>query len=68
MAHKLALASPFIEADAIEATEFPELARRYRVYGVPKVVINERHSFEGALPERHYVAEIRKALIGLVSG
>ncbi len=68
MAHKLAMESPHIVGDMVEATEFPELARKYKVYGVPKVVINETHGFEGALPERQYVAEIRKALIGLVSG
>jgi hypothetical protein len=37
-------------ADVVEVTEFPELAQRYQIYGVPKVVINDRVAFEGALP------------------
>jgi len=66
-AHQLALESNMVTADAIEAMEFPELAREYEVYAVPKIVINDKNHFEGALPEKQYVAEIRKALIGLAS-
>ena len=33
-------------AVAIEATEFPELSRSYRVMAVPKIVINDRVEFE----------------------
>ena len=38
----------------IEASEFPHLANRYGVYAVPKVVMNERVNFEGALPEKAF--------------
>ncbi|MDR7472261.1 MAG: thioredoxin family protein [Armatimonadota bacterium] len=58
LAHAMAQESPRVRADVIEANEFPALAERYGVYGVPKVVINEEWSFEGALPEEaflHYV-------------
>ncbi len=35
----------------IEASEFMDLAKKYAVMGVPKIVINDKYSFEGAQPE-----------------
>ena len=35
----------------IEVAEFPDVAQRYQVYGVPKTIINEQVSIEGAVPE-----------------
>lgn len=58
LAHKLALASELITADCVEATEFPHLAARYQVYGVPRTVINEVIQIEGAVPEAALVAEL----------
>lgn len=46
----------------VEAIEFPQLAAKYEVMGVPKVVINEDIQFEGALPEEHFVAHLMSAL------
>ena len=40
LAYKLAAASSQIVATAIEVTEFPDLAARYQVSGVPKTVVN----------------------------
>lgn len=51
IAHKLAIESDMIRADVIDATEFPHLAQRYSVMGVPKVVINEKVEFVGAFNE-----------------
>jgi glutaredoxin-like protein len=51
IAHKLAIESPMIRADVIDATEFPQLAQKYAVIGVPKVVINEKVEFVGAFNE-----------------
>jgi predicted DsbA family dithiol-disulfide isomerase len=51
LAHQLAVESPHVTADVIEVSEFPELLERYHVRGVPKTIINERVTFEGALPE-----------------
>ena len=51
-----------IRAESIEATEFPELAGRFRVYAVPKTVINETASIEGSLPEEFFLNEILKFL------
>ena len=61
MAHKLALESEYITSDMIESAEFPHLVSKYGVMGVPKVVINEKFGFEGALPEASFVDEVMKA-------
>ncbi len=60
----MAVASDHVRAVAIEATEFPELSRAYRVMAVPKVVINDRVQFEGALPEREFLDAVLKAAAG----
>jgi predicted DsbA family dithiol-disulfide isomerase len=51
----MAYANPHITAAAIEATEFMELTRRYRVTGVPKTIVNETIEIMGALPEELFV-------------
>ena len=53
----MAFASPNITAYAVEATEFPDLARRYQVTGVPKTVVNETVEILGALPEEAFVEQ-----------
>lgn len=50
-AHKFAILNELITADMIEVTEFPEVAARYEVVGVPKIVANETSHIVGALPE-----------------
>jgi len=62
LAHQLAIASPLIRADMVEAMEFPHLAVKYQVMGVPRTVINETVHIEGAAPESHVVAKLREAL------
>ncbi len=63
LAHRMALASPMVTADAVEATEFPELSGKYRVSGVPHTVINEgAGNMIGAAPEDMLVGEIKKVL------
>jgi RecA/RadA recombinase len=41
--------------------EFPALADRYGVVGVPKVVINEVYGFEGARPEEVFLQNVLEA-------
>lgn len=65
LAHQLAMENPNIVADMVEATEFPDLAERYRVFAVPKIVINDTVSFEGALPEHLFALYVLKAVDGL---
>ncbi len=62
MAHKLAIASEHIRADSVEAIEFPHLANKYEVMGVPLTVINERIRVEGAAPEALLVKELMRVL------
>ncbi len=51
VAHKLAIESDLVKADVIETSEFPDLAMKYNVIGVPKIVINEKIEFVGAFNE-----------------
>jgi hypothetical protein len=53
----MAFYSPKITSYAVEATTFPELARRYMVTGVPKTVVNDEVEILGALPEEAFVAQ-----------
>jgi hypothetical protein len=53
----MAFASPHITAFAVEATEFPDLARRYQVTGVPKTIVNEEIEILGALPQDAFVEQ-----------
>lgn len=62
MAHKLAIASDRIRADMVEAIEFPHLANKYQVYGVPLTVINETIRVEGAVPEGRLVQEVLRVM------
>jgi glutaredoxin-like protein len=61
MAHQAAIESDMVTAHMVEAVEFPHLAQRYGVMGVPKVVINESIQFEGAQPEPVFINHILKA-------
>jgi alkyl hydroperoxide reductase subunit AhpF len=61
LAQHMAVASDRVSATAIEATEFPELSRAYRVMAVPKIVINDRVQFEGALPEDDFLSAVLRA-------
>ena len=53
----MAFANPNITAYAVEATEFPDLARRYRVTGVPKTVIDETVEILGGLPQDMFIEQ-----------
>jgi len=64
LAHKLAFLSERVRADMVEAMEFPHLAVKYAVMGVPKSVINETHFVEGALPETAFVQKLMAAVGG----
>lgn len=63
LAHQFALESDAVTADSIEATEFPELASRYQVYAVPRIVLNGKHFIEGALPEQQFLDAVLGAAI-----
>jgi len=58
----MSIASEHVRSECIEATEFPELSQRYRVMAVPKIVINDRVEFEGAIPEGDFVKAVLQAV------
>ena len=62
LAHQLAMASDLITASMVEASEFPQLANKYQVYGVPRTVIEDVIHVEGAVPEAMLVDELMKVL------
>ena len=61
LAQHMAVTSDRVTATAIEATEFPDMSRAYRVSAVPKIVINDRVEFEGALPEPEFLSAVLRA-------
>ncbi|MFH1007895.1 MAG: thioredoxin family protein [Candidatus Latescibacterota bacterium] len=61
LSHQFALESDLVCADMVESAEFPQLAHKYNVFSVPKVVINEETEFEGALGEAEFVAKVWEA-------
>ncbi len=59
LAHQMAFESQWVEAEAVEATEFPELADRFGVSGVPHTSINAgAGEMVGAGPEAMLVEQI----------
>jgi thioredoxin-disulfide reductase len=61
-AAQLAMVNDNIRADMVESAEFPQLVQRYNVTGTPKTMINETHSFVGALPADRVYLEVLKAV------
>jgi len=59
LAHRMAVENPQIRATCVEATEFMDLAQKYRVTGVPKTIV-EGSDVEvlGTLPEEAFVSAI----------
>ncbi|NYZ77602.1 thioredoxin family protein [Candidatus Micrarchaeota archaeon] len=65
VALKFAMMSPKVKGYVYEATEFPDVARKYQVMSVPKTVINEgRGEFVGGYAEDLVFLQIKKALSG----
>jgi hypothetical protein len=50
-----------IVSEAIEATEFPHLAQRYAVMGVPRTIVNDHTGIDGALPEQLFLENVLAA-------
>ena len=58
LAHRMAIESTYIRGVCVEATEFTDLSRQYRVTGVPKTVVNGTIEILGALPEDAFVQQV----------
>jgi glutaredoxin-like protein len=54
LAQRMAVESPLVTAEMIDAAEFPELADQYRVSGVPLTVVDDTHAVVGAVPEARF--------------
>ncbi|PIV54810.1 MAG: glutaredoxin, partial [Caldiserica bacterium CG02_land_8_20_14_3_00_36_38] len=61
-AHQFAMENKLINGVMVEANEFPKWSEKYSVYAVPKIVINEKVQFEGAVPEDIFLNSIYEAL------
>ena len=57
----MAVESPRVTADVIEANEFASLSARYAVQAVPKTVVNDQVEFLGAMPEARFLEEVLRA-------
>lgn len=57
----MAIECEHVTADVVEASEFPELVQRYGVRGVPKTVINDTVSVDGAVPEMMLLNKVMEA-------
>lgn len=62
MAHNMAVENDKINADMINTQEFPELAQKYNVFSVPKIVINETVQFEGAVDENAFLDKVLESV------
>ena len=63
LAHQMAMESEMVQAEMVEATQFPELSNKYHIMGVPDTVINHgKGKMVGAAPEGKLMAEIMLAL------
>ncbi len=64
LAHKFAMINPKIQADMVEAIEFPELSNQYMVSGVPKTILTvngeDVDSLVGAAPEPYFLEFMKK--------
>jgi predicted DsbA family dithiol-disulfide isomerase len=63
MAHKFAIENSLITAEVIDANEFSDMAIKYGVMGVPKIVVNEKIEFVGAVPEDMFLEQVLKATL-----
>jgi glutaredoxin-like protein len=60
MSHRVAIESDLVTAEMIESSEFPILAQKHNVMSVPRVIINDKVDFEGALPEKDFIENLMK--------
>lgn len=63
LAYAFALENPNVTAEAIEASEFMDLARQHRVMGVPRTVVNGKGNVDGAMPEPMFLDAVLAAAL-----
>ncbi|MBN1247183.1 MAG: thioredoxin family protein [Anaerolineae bacterium] len=62
LAMQMAVESDLVNADVVESAEFPDLANKYNVMGVPLNVINDTERIEGAAPPHMVIDAIKRAV------
>lgn len=60
---RMSMASDKVTMASIGAAEFPEVIRKYRISGVPKIVVNEKVEILGAQPESVFVDEALRPFV-----
>ncbi|MBL7070572.1 MAG: thioredoxin family protein [Candidatus Omnitrophica bacterium] len=61
VAHQMARVSGKVRSDMIDSSQFPQLASKYKVSGVPHTVINETSSQLGAVPAPVIIKKINES-------
>jgi predicted DsbA family dithiol-disulfide isomerase len=51
----MAVESEKVTSLIVEASEYPDLVRKYQVSGVPKTIVNDKTEILGARPEEDFV-------------
>ena len=62
LAMEMAVENTYVKAEIVESSEFPDLANKFNVMGVPLSVVNGTERVEGAAPPQMIVDAIRKVL------
>jgi glutaredoxin-like protein len=62
LAHQFAMENDLVRAEVIDGNEFLEFAKKYTVMGVPKIVINDKVEFVGAVPENMFLQQVLLAV------
>jgi len=58
LAHAMAMETDKLQADIIEADEFPHLARQFAVQAVPKTIINQTVEVLGSVTEQELLQRL----------
>lgn len=61
MAIAMAQENPHIKAEIVEISEFPHVATKYQIQGVPTVILSDVLMFVGAVPEENFIDAINQA-------
>lgn len=59
----MAVESGHVTSVIVEASEYPDLVRKYQVSGVPKTMVNDAVEILGARPEEDFVRAAIGALV-----
>ena len=64
MAYNLAIENAYVTADVIEIAEFPQLALKYGVMGVPLTIVNETVRIRGDVSVSTFMQQVISVMKG----